>query len=71
MQAKLELPDSLLLELQRRAPEPSGQAELLARILTDWFSAHPRTGTDLDLINENVAELNAEARDVLDYQSMQ
>lgn len=71
MQTNFDLPDPLVRELHRLAPEPSGRAELLTQMLSEWFTSHPLAQSELDLINKNAVELNAEAEDVLDYESMQ
>ncbi|WPL18213.1 hypothetical protein Thiowin_03272 [Thiorhodovibrio winogradskyi] len=71
MHTDFYIADEVAGELFRRAPQQDERSALLERILKDYFQAHPSSQpSDIDLINAHADELNSEAIDVLDYQSV-
>ncbi|HEV7670445.1 MAG TPA: hypothetical protein VGS22_18150 [Thermoanaerobaculia bacterium] len=66
----LALPEDVVEELDRRAPNPEDRDYLVAAAIRAYL-AWPRVGedaSDLAIINANAAELNEEAEDALSYQ---
>jgi hypothetical protein len=71
MHTDINLSEDVAGELFKRAPEFDQRSALLERILKEYFEAHPANPReDFNLINENADELNREALDVLDYQTI-
>lgn len=68
VQTSVVLPDELVAELDRRAPEPEERSALVAEALRGFFATHPSMKDDLEVLNLHAEELNREAEDVLDYQ---
>jgi len=69
-QTSIYLPDELLAELVRRAPNQNERSGLITEALRYFFSTHQENCVELDRINALADELNQEAEDVLDYQVM-
>ncbi|PZN77262.1 MAG: hypothetical protein DM484_15105 [Candidatus Methylumidiphilus alinenensis] len=69
-QTSVYLPDELLAELVRRAPEQNARSNLMVEALQYFFRTHQGVHEELDKINAFADELNQEAEDVLDYQVM-
>ena len=69
-QTSVYLPDELLAELVRRAPDQYERSNLIVEALRYFFSTHQGTCEELDRINAFADELNQEAKDILDYQVM-
>ena len=69
-QTSIYLPDELLAELFRRAPNQDERSGLIAEALRYFFSTHQDDSTELERINALADELNEEAEDVLNYQVM-
>jgi len=70
IQTSVYLPDELLAELVRRAPDQNERSNLVVEALRYFFSTHQGNTEELDRINTLADELNQEAEDVLDYQVM-
>lgn len=69
-QTSVYLPDELLAELARRAPDLKERSNIIVEALRYFFSTHQESCEELDRINALADELNQEAEDVLDYQVM-
>jgi metal-responsive CopG/Arc/MetJ family transcriptional regulator len=69
-QTSVHLPDELLAELVRRAPDLNERSNIIVEALRYFFSTHQGSCEELDRINAISDELNQEAEDVLDYQVM-
>lgn len=67
-QASINIPDDLVAELYRRAPQPDARTALIAEALRYFFATHDAGNCDLEILNCYADELNEEAKDVLDYQ---
>ena len=67
-QASINIPDDLVAELYRRAPQPDARTALIAEALRYFFATHDAGSSDLEILNCYADELNEEAKDVLDYQ---
>ncbi len=65
----IDMPNEIVDELHRRAPEPEVRNALVERIFRAYFSATQGVMiSDADLLNRHADALNAEAEDVLSYQ---
>ncbi len=67
-QPSLSIPDDLVAELYRRAPQPDARTALIAEALSYFFATQNSTNSKLEILNRYADELNQEAEDVLDYQ---
>ncbi|MFO1424726.1 MAG: hypothetical protein U1F70_13965 [Candidatus Competibacteraceae bacterium] len=67
-QTSISIPDDLVAELYRRAPQPDARTALIAEALRCFFATHAAANSDLEILNRHADELNQEAEDVLDYQ---
>lgn len=67
-QTTISIPDDLVAELYRRAPQPDVRTALIAEALRCFFATHNSTTSELEILNRYADELNQEAEDVLDYQ---
>jgi metal-responsive CopG/Arc/MetJ family transcriptional regulator len=69
-QTAIHLPDDLVAELYRRAPQPDERTALVAEALRYFFDTYDAANNELEILNRYADELNQEAEDVLDYQAI-
>lgn len=67
IQKAISIPDDLVAELYRRAPQPDACTALVAEALRCFFATHHSINSELEILNRYADELNQEAEDVLDY----
>lgn len=68
IQTAINLPDDVVAELCRRAPQPDQQVIIVEKSLRVFFAKEDTANKELEILNQYVDELNQEAEDVLDYQ---
>ncbi|HEV7671873.1 MAG TPA: hypothetical protein VGS22_25405 [Thermoanaerobaculia bacterium] len=70
IETTVALSEEILAALSRRAPDAAHRSEIVEAALRAYLLRLRKRGAsgDLEIINANAAELNAEAEDVLSYQ---
>jgi hypothetical protein len=68
IQTAINLPDDVVAELCRRAPQPDQQVIIVEKALRFFFAKEDAANKELEILNRYADELNREAEDVFDYQ---
>lgn len=72
LKTSVTLSEDIVRDVSRVRKKGESRSQVIERLLRERLAAEARRAADcrdLDLINENSAELNAEAEDVLSYQT--